>query len=290
MSTFTERWVRLYTRGLPADTLEARRDEIASDVFEQRANNGASERGVRIAIAGRTLRGVPGDLMWRFEEGRAMNQQQRVSSGRPTGLRAAWATATQSWFTPLAVLVGVFDVLMALFVIFEEDAKMPGQAIGPALLSLFAIAMFTGLWLRWRAQFDGEIAPPHAGSPARRKAITLRVLALVAVVLIAIGVVTSGLAFAAGVLTLAMVAIVAVRRRRHTPTTEMTTAGVTTAGVTTEIRTRSTPSVALADVLIIVATLPALALFWMVIPAILAIVVIGGVIGTGPGARRAATI
>jgi hypothetical protein len=60
MSSFSERWVRLYTRGLPADVVDARGDEIASDVFEQGANNGASERGVRMAIAGRTLRGLAG--------------------------------------------------------------------------------------------------------------------------------------------------------------------------------------------------------------------------------------
>lgn len=44
----------------------------------------------------------------------------------------------------------------------------------------------------------------------------------------------------------------------------------------------------LADVLIIIGTLPALGLFWMVFPTILALLVIGGVLGTGPGTRRRA--
>ncbi|MEX1008829.1 MAG: hypothetical protein WD271_13410 [Acidimicrobiia bacterium] len=280
MSTLPERWVARYTRGLPDETRVARCDEIASDVFEQHVSNGASTRGLRMSIAGRTLRGVPGDLMWRFEEGRAMKEHRGESSTRPTGIRAAWESATQSWFTPLAVLVGVFNVLMAVYVIVDENGKMPGQAIGPVLLCLFAVAMFTGLWLRWRAQFDGDVAPAFTGSPARRSAIVLCVLALVAVVLIAFGLMGSIVALAAGVLTLVAISIVAARRRGQAMPLE----------ATSELRTPpSSQSVVLADALIIVATLPALGLFWMVIPTILAIVVIGGVIGTGRGARRAAT-
>jgi hypothetical protein len=280
MSSFSERWVRLYTRGLPADVVDARGDEIASDVFEQRVNNGASERGVRMAIAGRTLRGLAGDLMWRFEEGRAVKQQERALSVRPTGLRAAWATVTQSWFTPLALLVGVFNVLGALFVILDAEGKMPGQAIGTVLLLLLALAMFAGLWLRWRAQFDGDDAPAVAASPSRRPGIALVVLGLAGIVLITIGLVTGGLGFAIGVVMIAVAAIAAVGfRRRHTPATAATAATHTP---------KKTP-VAVSDVLIVVATLPSLAFFWTVIPPLVALVVIGGVIGRGPGARQAAS-
>src|SRR6185436_5921532 len=41
----------------------------------------------------------------------------------------------------------------------------------------------------------------------------------------------------------------------------------------------------LADGLIIVGTFPALAMFWMVVPPILALLVIGGVLGTSPTLR-----
>jgi hypothetical protein len=43
----------------------------------------------------------------------------------------------------------------------------------------------------------------------------------------------------------------------------------------------------LADALIVVGTLPALALFWMAIPPLLALAVIGGVLGTSPRLRAA---
>lgn len=279
MTSLAERWVALYTRGLPDTVRDARCDEIASDVFEQRATNRTSERALRMSIGGRTVRGVPGDVVWRFEEGRAMKYERRVASTRPTGLRAAWATATQSWFTPLAVLVGVFNVLGAVYVIADENGKMPGQAIGPVLLCLFAVAMFTGLWLRWRSQFDADSTPVSGGRRTRRDAIWMRVLVLVAVVFFAVGMIGFTVGLVGGVLALAAVVVIGARRSRPE--------GVVTPA---EPRVAPTQSIVLADVLIIVATLPALGLFWIVVPALLAIVVIGGVIGTGPGARRAAAV
>jgi hypothetical protein len=72
---------------------------------------------------------------------------------------------------------------------------------------------------------------------------------------------------------LAVVAVVAVGLRRRR----------------TSSRAPTKTPVVLSDVLIIVATLPSLAFFWTVIPPLVALVVIGGVIGTGPRARRTAT-
>jgi hypothetical protein len=208
-----------------------------------------------------------------------MKHERRVASTRPTGLRAAWATATQSWFTPLAVLIGVFNLLGAVYVIADENGKMPGQAIGPVLLCLFAVAMFTGLWLRWRSQFDVESTPASGGRRTHRDAIAMRVLVLVAVVLFAVGMIGFTVALVGGVLALAAVIVIGARRSRP--------AAVVAAA---ELRVPRPQSIVLADVLIIVATLPALGLFWIVVPALLAIGVIGGVIGTGPGARRAVTV
>ena len=175
------------------------------------------------------------------------------------------------------MLVGVFNLLMALYVILDENGKMPGQAIGPVLLCLFAVAMFTGLWLRWRAQFDDDTESSLRAQPSRRSATTLRVLAVVAVLMTAVGVVVSGAVFLLGALLLAVVVFLSVLRRRHTSQPKVL-----------EARTPARPSLLSADVLIVVATLPSLSLFWAVIPPILAVIVIGGVIGTGPKVRRAA--
>jgi hypothetical protein len=99
----------------------------------------------------------------------------------------------------------------------------------------------------------------------------------VAVLLTAVGVVVSGALFLLGALLLAVVVVLSVLRRRHTSPPKVPA-----------VRLTARPSLLSADVLIVVATLPSLTLFWAVIPPILAIIVIGGVIGTGPAARRAA--
>ena len=270
--------MRLYTLGLPAEMRAERRDEIASDVSEHCANSRrASARGVRAAIVGRTLRGVPGDLMWRLEEGHAMRQQQRAALGRPSGFQAAWATVTQAWFTPIAVLLGIFDLVAAVLVIADPNGKMPGQVIGPIFLVGFACAMFTGLWLRWRSQFaPGTSSPARVPRPVSGTSLLIG-FAFLAMGLIALGAMTTMLATVVGVALLVVVVGIAAsgaRRARHRVAEPRRSAAP-----------RSSRSAWLADGLIVAGTLPAIGLFWMVLPPILALVVIGGVIGTQPGTR-----
>jgi len=268
--TFTRSWVRAYTRGLPGDAGAARIAEIDSDLHEHRRTGAPA-----VAIVGRTLRGIPADVMWRREERRAM----QVASGRLSGLQTLWATATQAWFAPFAVLIGVFNVLLAVAVVVEDDGKMPGQVIGPVIVLAFTTALFTGLRLRWRSGQPAAVATePAVGSPAtpgstRRRAglITLALLAVVAVIL---GAMSSLFLLVAGVLTLAAVAAVA-RRGSGMPRVA-------------RARPAGTEHVMLADVLIIVGTLPALGMWWLIVPGVLAVIVIGGVIGTGPRTRERA--
>ena len=67
-----------------------------------------------------------------------MKQQQRAAFGAPSGFQAAWATVSQAWFTPIAVVLGIFDVVAAVLVIADPNGKMPGQVIGPIFLVGFA--------------------------------------------------------------------------------------------------------------------------------------------------------
>src|SRR5262249_25837084 len=141
---FTTWWADRYTRGLPDEVRARRRGEIESDVFEQ-LHMVSDERDS--SVTWRTVRGIPADVAWRRQEMRAM----RANAPEPRGsrLRNAWAVATQRWFAPLAILVLLFDVLLAINVISE--GKGSGQIVGPILLSLCAAAIGSGLWLRWRA-------------------------------------------------------------------------------------------------------------------------------------------
>jgi hypothetical protein len=262
--------VRTYTRGLSDEARTARCEEIDSDLHEHRTTGAHGA-----AIVGRTLRGVPADVSWRREERRAVE----AINGRLTGVRALWAAATQSWFTPFAVLIGLFNVLMAIAVFVDDNGKMPGQVIGPVVVLALTVALFTGLRLRWRSgqpaavASETTVAPPAIPASTRRR-VGFVALAVVAVAAVIVGAMSSFYLLAAGVLTLAGVAALARRR----------------SGATRVVRARTTGAdhVVLADVLIIVGTLPALGLWWLIVPGVLALIVIGGVIGTGPGTRRRA--
>jgi len=61
-------WARTYTRRLPRELAEARRDELACDLWEQRTDAslaGRTSTSVALAILRRMLAGVPADLSWR---------------------------------------------------------------------------------------------------------------------------------------------------------------------------------------------------------------------------------
>lgn len=62
-------WVDLYTRGLPVELWDGRRDEIAGDLwsqFEEAALIGRSERATANEILVRLVAGIPADISWRM--------------------------------------------------------------------------------------------------------------------------------------------------------------------------------------------------------------------------------
>jgi hypothetical protein len=264
---FTRRWVRVYTRGLSEETRATRLGEIDSDLHEHRTTGAHGA-----AIVGRTLRGVPADVTWRREERRTVE----ATSGRLSGVRALWAAATESWFTPLAVVLGLFNLFGATLVLFSVDGSNgSGRVIGPIILVSLAAAMFAGLGLRWRAGRPVTTSDEHAPEARPGSRIALGALAALAIVALIIGAMTSLFVLAAGVLTLGAVAVIAARRR-------------SSSGRAARTRKPRSEHIVLADVLVIAGSLPGLALWWMIIPGVLALLVIGGVVGTGPGTRRRA--
>lgn len=278
----TSWWVRAYTRGLPAALREARRHEIASDVFEQIAAGGLSSggrRAARAAVVGRTARGALDDLAWRIEQGRIMNQASSTST-QPTGLRAAWAAATQAWFAPAAAVVLLFNVGLAVGILADGDSTMPGRVGGPMFLFAFGAVMGIGLRLRWASRYPGGRESAGVRTSRIRSTGLVYALAIVATLTIAGGAVGSIAALVAGVVTLVALGFGLVASRRSSRRTADVVAPAPAAG--------GAERVVLADALIIVGTLPAFAFFWIVVPAVVALVVVVGVVGTGPGARRRA--
>jgi hypothetical protein len=97
---FALAWAAWYTSDLEPAVADGRRDEIASDVWEQAA--GQADRpaaALAASIAGRVVRGIPADLAWRW----------RMPSGFPreTGvMRAGLAIALVLSSAVLALGVG----------------------------------------------------------------------------------------------------------------------------------------------------------------------------------------
>jgi hypothetical protein len=268
---FTTWWTDRYTRGLPTEIRDRRRDEITSDVFEQlhaapNAPNAAS-------MTWRTMRGIPSDVAWRRQEMRAMHANS--SEPRSSRLRNAWAVVTQKWFAPLAVLLLVFNVLFAIAVVNEGEGS--GQIVGPVLLSLCAVAIGAGLWIRWRAARVITARPTPAGAPSR--AVSNRTIAgIFTVLVIILALLVVGVSTGSVPVFFSAIAVIAIA-----------TLGFGGRAVVRAVRSSDLADKAgLADGLIIVGTLPALAMFWMIIPPILALIVIGGVLGTSPKFRPAA--
>ena len=270
---FTTWWADRYTRGLPAEVRDRRREEIESDVFEHVHLNMTSDAR-RTSVAWRTVRGIPADVSWRRQEKRAM----RANSPEPneSHLRNAWAVVTQRWFAPVAVLVMLFDLLFAIAVI-NEDGSNSGQVIGPILLTLCAVAIGTGLWLRWRAVRVITSRPAPAGE-VRRAVTTRTIAALLAILVVTLALLIIGVSAGSVSVFFAAFGLLVVAAL-----------GFGTGAVVRAVRSSDLADKAgLADGLIIVGTFPALAMFWMVIPTILALIVIGGVLGTSAKFRPAA--
>lgn len=77
------RWVQVYTRGLPVEAAEQRREEILSDLWEHHDDSvraGRSRRRHDLEVIERVLCGIPADLSWRRGIQRS---QPRPATGDP---------------------------------------------------------------------------------------------------------------------------------------------------------------------------------------------------------------
>jgi len=72
------RWVRLYTRGLPAGIRQDRRDEIDDDLWCQAleaSEAGRADRSLAAEVVTRLVLGIPADLSWRAEQARLAGEK-----------------------------------------------------------------------------------------------------------------------------------------------------------------------------------------------------------------------
>ncbi len=122
------KWVRLYTMGLPAEDKKTRRDEIDSDLWEQKQDAAGSGNGTGAAwnIFGRLLLGIPDDLSWRMENEK--NVQRRESMDLANHL-----IRPSTYLNLIMVLVGMgilFPISVAAFVVAVVAAVVPPVLLG----------------------------------------------------------------------------------------------------------------------------------------------------------------
>ena len=133
-------WTAIYTRGLPPEQAERRRDEIRSDLFEHAACAGATP-AQQVHVLGRVLWGIPADLSWR-RAARA-SRERRLVTGEIMTLRKTTTT--------LVAFAALFNIWAGIGVLFGSGAEDESDAGGwkyAAPMMLAAALMLYGLRCR----------------------------------------------------------------------------------------------------------------------------------------------
>jgi hypothetical protein len=96
MAELVARWVRFYTRNLPAPIAERRIDEIDADLHDHIAHersHGTEDRRIALGIATRMLRGLAADASWRSQTMARSSTSQKVMKMNRSAVRVALVTA-----------------------------------------------------------------------------------------------------------------------------------------------------------------------------------------------------
>jgi hypothetical protein len=96
MAALVTRWVRLYTRGLPAPIAERRIDEIDADLHDHIAHeraHGTGDRRIALGVLSRMLRGLAADASWRGRHVRAATDRPQMPEKAMTKNKTAYLSA-----------------------------------------------------------------------------------------------------------------------------------------------------------------------------------------------------
>jgi hypothetical protein len=171
---WVRRWVGFYTRGLPVDIRQERRDEIDDDLWSQMrdaAGSGRTDQSVTGEIVIRLVFGVPADLSWRVEQRHAAGNQVAPERSSTMGTRAiavlailggiGWVTwpipqamvgrdwpadnPGISWLLFVTVVIGAWVLaaaMIGLVVTFQDRLRGPVAFIGSIGAVIGAISVF----------------------------------------------------------------------------------------------------------------------------------------------------
>ena len=119
MAELVARWVRFYTRDLPAPIAQRRVDEIDADLHDHIAHeraNGISERRIARGIASRMVRGLAADAAWR-------GRQAKIAA-RPSTREETMKVSKAVYRSAVRVALGVAAILsVPLVVTLTSDGE-----------------------------------------------------------------------------------------------------------------------------------------------------------------------
>ena len=107
MAELVARWVRFYTRNLPAPIARRRIDEIDADLHDHIAHErarGTSDRRIALSIASRMVRGLAADAAWR---GQTTPAEAKEAKTTQTAYRSAVRVALVTALVLLVPLVAM---------------------------------------------------------------------------------------------------------------------------------------------------------------------------------------
>jgi hypothetical protein len=135
------RWVRYYTRNLPASVARRRVEEIDADLHDHIAHgreNGLSDQRIALGIASRMVRGLAADAAWRARQARRAGQtstkERMVAKKRRTVYHSAMRVA-------LGVGVVLSVPLVAMLFTDEVDWTPADFVAAGALLVGIGVAL-----------------------------------------------------------------------------------------------------------------------------------------------------
>ncbi|MGE3074296.1 MAG: hypothetical protein AB7N24_13685 [Dehalococcoidia bacterium] len=152
-------WVLAYTTGLPETQKRDRRDLIQSDMYEEAAfaaQSGTATLAQQRQVASRMLRGVAGDIAWRWEAGREAERVVRDGMSPPmpwlssiflSAIIAFGAVATTqvAWWGDSRVslaIIGMFGAAMAWLGLYLSRHSH----LGPLLVAAGSACIAWSLW------------------------------------------------------------------------------------------------------------------------------------------------
>ena len=140
MAELVARWVRFYTRDLPAPIARRRIDEIDADLHDQIAHergNGLSDRRIARDIASRMVRGLAADVAWR---GREAKVPAHLST-----LEETMKTNKPLFRSAVRVAIGVALILslpaVAMLITDEVVWSLPDFVLAAVLLTVIGVAL-----------------------------------------------------------------------------------------------------------------------------------------------------